>query len=37
MRELLPRVFVIGFILIYTGLIIGLLVWNFGGRLRGSR
>jgi hypothetical protein len=36
MSEILSRVFVIGVLLAYAGLIMGFLVWNLGRWLRGS-
>jgi hypothetical protein len=36
MSEILSRVFVIGVLLAYTGLIVGFLLWNLGRWLRSS-
>jgi len=36
MSEILSRVFVIGVLLFYAGLVMGFLLWNLGLWLRGS-
>jgi hypothetical protein len=36
MNEILSRVFVIGFLLVYAGLVMGFLSWNLGRWLRSS-
>ena len=36
MSEILSRVFVIGLLLAYAGLVMGFLLWNLGRWLRGS-
>jgi hypothetical protein len=35
MSEILSEAFVIGFLLVYAGLLVALLLWNLGPRLRG--
>jgi len=36
MSEILSRVFVVGVLLVYAGLVVGFLLWNLERRLRGS-
>jgi hypothetical protein len=36
MSEILSRVFIVGVLLVYAGLIMGFLLWNLGRWLRGS-
>jgi hypothetical protein len=37
MREFFSRIFVLGFLLAYLGLFLGILFWGLGRRLRRSR